>query len=253
MRNVSQASPVARWSRAILRVLALPSCLWGVAVFALVGCVPYQTYETLKNDKIRLQSAHDDLVTRYNRALQDILRLQKDGPTSQLLQEKVANLEQLNSELRAKLQQLATSGASFDKGDVERIGEGAQLEEGMISLSDELLFDAGVATLKNAQSRQLLDRVAELLQSKYPSDIVHLIGHTDSDPLSRTKSRWGTNHMLAHERAYTVFRYFTERGIPETRMMTHSAAYLKPIDPSNTKEAKAKNRRVNIALGGTKF
>jgi len=224
-----------------------------VVPLAFLGCVPYQTYEALKSEKLRLQSAHDDLVTKYNLALQGILRREKEGASSQVLLEKVANLEALNDDLKTKLGQLAATGGGFEPKDLERLPPGVTLEGKSLSLGEEVLFNSGEAKLKNAQARYVLDSIVDLIQKEHRGEIIHLIGHTDNDPVARTKGLWDNNHNLAYNRAYTVFKYFVDKGIPDNRLMLHSLAYLRPVDLSDTKEAKARNRRVNIALGGAKF
>ena len=77
--------------------------------FSLVafGCVPYQTFEGVKAERDKLKSAHDALTQQYNRALQEILRLGKEGAGSEVMREKLANLERLNKDLSVRLADLA--------------------------------------------------------------------------------------------------------------------------------------------------
>jgi outer membrane protein OmpA-like peptidoglycan-associated protein len=235
-----------------LRFLAPASA--AVLSFWVVGCVPYQRFHEVTQENSRLKTAHDDLVQRYNRALQDILRLQKDGSSSDGLRQKLANLEALNSDLQAKLAE-AVRGTPFTAADLQKLprDSGAVLEGAGISLNELVLFNPGEATLKNQKAGQVLDAFASLLKNEHPNEIVHLTGHTDSDPLVKTLKIFGTNPNLGYQRAYTVFKFFLERGIPENRMILHSMGYLKPVDTNETKDGKARNRRVVIELGGTKI
>jgi len=220
----------------------------------MVGCVPYQTYETVKSERDRVKTAYEDLTQKYNSAIQKILRMEKDGASSETLQAKVANQEALINDLKLKLSEAAAGGIAFKQSELDKLPKdsGVELEGKGIRLGEQILFDAGLATLKNAKAREILDSIAQILKNDHPNEIIHISGHTDSDPLNRTKKIWETNWNLGSQRAHTVFKYFVDKGVPENRMVLHSLGYLKPIDSNETKEGKARNRRVVIELGGTK-
>src|SRR2546422_893124 len=113
------------WANLLARALVM-----GVPLI-FVGCVPYQSYEMVKNENTRLKSVSADIEQRYNSLIQENLRLQKDGAGGQVLQEKVKRLQDLNNELTAKLGQMA-KGSSFTDAEVRQIGGGAELENGGI-------------------------------------------------------------------------------------------------------------------------
>jgi len=232
------------------RVSFSPRALLVVLTLGCVGCVPYTQYEMVKNERDRMKTTHEDLVAKYNSAIQKILRLEKDGSSDEALQAKLANLQNTNRDLLAKLQQQVTP---FSEADIKKLeGKGVEFEQGGIRLGENILFDAGVNTLKKGAG-EILDSVVEILQKDHPNEIIHLSGHTDSDPLNRTKKRWDTNTNLGYQRAYTVFRYFMDKGVPEKRMVLHSLGFLKPIADNTSTEGKARNRRVVIDLGGTQI
>ena len=233
------------------RVSFLPRTLVAVVFLGLVGCVPYQQYETIKNERDRLKSTNDDLVAKYNTAIQKILRLEKDGVSDEAAQVKIANLTKANEELLAKLRQQAVT--PFTQSEIARLKEkGAEEEQGGIRLGENILFNAGENRLK-PKAGEILDTFVEILQKQHPNEIIHLTGHTDSDPLNRTRKLWEYNVNLGYQRAYTVFKYFLDKGVPEKRMVLHSLGWLKPIEENNSTEGKAKNRRVVIDLGGTQI
>jgi len=229
------------------------SVLWAVAAILplmSLGCVPYQKYETLKRDYTRVKSAHDDLIVKYNRAIQDILRLQGGENSREALEIKCANLERLKNDLEAQLSQLS-QGRKFTEKDIASLPNEVQMEGTGISLGEHILFNSGQEKLKDARARKILDSIISLLKTQHPNDVIHISGHTDTDPIKNSK--WGTNQRLSYERAHTIFRYFKDMGIPEDMMVLHSFSYIHPVDPGTTAEAKAKNRRVVIHLGGTKI
>jgi flagellar motor protein MotB len=225
-----------------------------VGVSALsVGCVPYQTYEALKTDYNRQKSVNEDLVVKYNRAIQDLMRLKGLEASLDAANARAANLETANKAIVAQL-------TKFDKFTPEQEKElppGVTVNKGTneIDISEGVLFNSGDAKLKGAGAMKLLDQLLAMLEKDRPNEFIHISGHTDNVPLNHTAGLWHTNQRLAYERAYTVFNYFKDHGLKEDRMVIHSLAYLQPRpDADNTTaEGRAKNRRVSIGLGGLRM
>jgi flagellar motor protein MotB len=84
------------------------------------------------------------------------------------------------------------------------------------------------------------------LQSKYSGRQIDVVGHTDSDPIK--KSPWKDNLQLSTERANSVIRYLTERGIPKDKLRAVGRGDSQPVAPNTTASGKAKNRRVEIVV-----
>ena len=210
----------------------------------IVGCVPYQTYENLKNDHARLKGANDDLAVKYNRAVQDLIRLNGQLGDVKGLREANALLKNENNNLVATLQRL-----NLTKTDKEALPTGVTFNEGTgeLEAAEDLLFNPGEATLRSADAKKALDFVFNLFQTKYPNDVIVISGHTDRQPLKVTAKRWGTNQRLGFERAYQVFDYFLGKGILESRMVVYSYSFNRPVEDADTKEAYKKNRRVSFA------
>ena len=93
-----------------------------------------------------------------------------------------------NEEEMNKLRKLAKS-----------IGEGVTVRdtiEGQVLLFPEkILFDSGMAVIKPG-GEKALKKMAEFL-SENASTYVRIDGHTDSDPILRTKHLWDSNHHLS--------------------------------------------------------
>lgn len=131
------------------------------------------------------------------------------------------------------------------------IGGGAsvrQTPEGpVIQLPEIILFDSGMADIK-PEGQTALKKIAEHLQSR-PDESVNVVGHTDSDPIVKTKYMWSTNHHLAAGRALSVFEYLTEQGgVDKSRIHIVSYGPNRPVAENDTKEGKRKNRRVEFML-----
>ena len=114
-----------------------------------------------------------------------------------------------------------------------------------VTLPNSILFDSGKATLKNATSKEL-DHIYSVLKAKYPGRHIEVAGHTDSDPIKRSK--WTDNLELSSERAMEVARYLMKKGVAENRISATGYGEGKPIATNSTAEGKKKNRRVEIVV-----
>jgi len=116
-----------------------------------------------------------------------------------------------------------------------------------VTLPNAILFDSGKATLKTATSREL-DHIRSVLREKYNGKRIDVVGHTDTDPIRKTKDKWKDNWELSAERALTVTRYLIGRGIAEDNIRAVGCGESRPIAPNSTTSGKAKNRRVEIVV-----
>ncbi|MHC4542716.1 MAG: OmpA/MotB family protein, partial [Planctomycetota bacterium] len=114
-----------------------------------------------------------------------------------------------------------------------------------VTLPNAILFDSGKATLKSATIREL-DHIRSVLRQKYNGKQIDVQGHTDSDPIK--KSKWKDNWELSAQRALTVTRYLIERGSPEDRIRAVGCGESRPIASNASASGKAKNRRVEIVV-----
>jgi len=93
-----------------------------------------------------------------------------------------------------------------------------------------------------------LKKIAEHLQSR-PDESISIVGHTDADPIVRTKYMWNTNHHLAAGRALSVFEYLTTQGgVDQSRVFIVSYGPNRPVADNATDDGKRKNRRVEFML-----
>lgn len=106
-------------------------------------------------------------------------------------------------------------------------------------IAGNLLFDSGSATLKPT-ARQTLDGIASEIRSKYRGASIRVEGHTDSDPIRRSK--WKTNDALSQARADAVAKYLATKGIPASRIEAMGYGSSRP------KATKAASRRVDIVV-----
>jgi peptidoglycan-associated lipoprotein len=95
--------------------------------------------------------------------------------------------------------------------------------------------------LLDEASKSLLNSDADILK-KNPILHVQIEGHCDR--------RGGIQYNLAlgEKRAQAVEHYLEDRGVHAERLATISYGKEKPLDPSDTEEAYAKNRRANFVV-----
>ena len=114
-----------------------------------------------------------------------------------------------------------------------------------VTLPNAILFDSGKATLKKATSVEL-DHIHSVLRDKYAGKQVDVVGHTDTDPIK--KSKWKDNWELSAQRALSVLRYLVKRGIPKDKIQAAGRGESQPIASNSTASGKARNRRVEIVV-----
>jgi chemotaxis protein MotB len=223
-----------------------PASVWVVLGLSSTGCVPYATYEQTKKELAKAVDANNDLVKKYNQLMAKYMAKEKEGISDPAM---AAELARLRQEL-AKSQM----HPDFSKEDFDRLGAGVRNEEGGLQLGEALLFNEGEAKLK-PEAFRTLDEIVDLLKGKYAGEMVIVEGHTDNQPLEKTKTLYQWNMKLGSERANAVFKYFLDHGIPESRLVVTSFSYNKPLDPAtaDSKEGRRQNRRVVIRRGGTQI
>jgi chemotaxis protein MotB len=146
-------------------------------------------------------------------------------------------------ELKSALEEYATSSNLEEEITVSIDERGL-----IIRFMDRVLFDPGKAELK-PEAREILDTVAEILQrDEFKDKAIKVEGHADTTPVS-PKDGFPTNWELSTARATNVLRYLVEqKGIEGERISASGYSYYRPIAPNDTKENKAKNRRVDIVI-----
>jgi len=135
--------------------------------------------------------------------------------------------------------------------DVTGFGPGYQVDvdplKGTITvtLPNAILFDSGKAELKKTTISEL-DHIRSVLRDKYAGRQIDVVGHTDSDPIK--KSKWKDNWELSAQRALTVSRYLIQRGISGKEIRAVGCGESRPVASNTSASGKAKNRRVEIVV-----
>ncbi len=175
-----------------------------------------------------------------------------EGNTSLNLDESLGVTEELLEEDLEKLKDILEEYA-------DSIGLGEEIilsveERGLvIRFMDNVFFDSGKADLK-PESKEILKSIAEILnREEFKDKLIKVEGHTDTDPILYSK-KYPTNWELSAIRATNVLRYLVEEeNIEGNRISSSGYSYYRPIAPNDTRENKAKNRRVDIVILRSSF
>ena len=210
------------------KTVALLTCL--VALVLLPGCTNWEKrYKSLNVE-------HENLKGLLERE-----RGEKGQLADRISQDQMT-IEELQRQIEERSQ---------TPGDVTGFGEGYDVRldpsKGTITvtLDNAILFDSGKAVLKRATSTEL-DHIFSVLRSKYSSKQVDVVGHTDTDPIK--KSKWKDNWELSAQRALSVVRYLVKKGISEEKIQATGRGQSQPIASNSSSSGKAKNRRVEIVV-----
>lgn len=132
--------------------------------------------------------------------------------------------------------------AARQESDLEKEGGVYDAARGTITvtLENEVLFDSGKVTLKSA-SKTRLNRISEIIKREHGGNEVWVVGHTDTDPIR--KSKWKDNWQLSTERSLAVTRYLMTQGVSAKQLVAAGRGEHQPIGSQ-----KSKNRRVEIIV-----
>lgn len=215
--------------------LLIAVCLCGVFLI-LSGCTNWEKkYNGLNVEHENLKGRYENCVT----SLEDF-----DGERTNLSVQ-LTTSQQTIEELERKLSESSIDKATgFDGMDVRYDRDAGTIT---ITLENEILFRPGSASLRKTYSGEL-DRILKVLHNKYNGNDIDVVGHTDSDPIKKSKKLWKDNWALSAERALAVLRYLSDRGIRPERIRAVAAGQGRPVESNSTASGKARNRRVEIVV-----
>ncbi|MCO5976656.1 OmpA family protein [Ideonella sp. NS12-5] len=113
-----------------------------------------------------------------------------------------------------------------------------------VTYAADAFFDFDKATLKPAAKEKLDDLVSKT--SGMNLEVIIAVGHTDSVGSD------AYNQKLSVKRADSVKAYLVSKGIEKTRVYTEGKGEKQPVASNKTAEGRAKNRRVEIEVVGTR-
>lgn len=218
-----------------------------------------ETRENRKSNEMKallqeLEVLQQELLEREDRlnALEDRLnekeeRLAKLEDNLESKQERLLQLETIlqrqDSVVSALKDKVSEALYGFE-------GEGLTVEQKngkvYLSLEEKLLFQSGSWSV-GGRGREAITKIARLLE-KNPDIHVMIEGHTDNVPY-RGSGQVKDNWDLSVKRATSIVRVIINKSdVDPARLTAAGRSKYVPVDSSDTREARRKNRRTEIIL-----
>jgi len=135
---------------------------------------------------------------------------------------------------------------SFPELDKMGISYGMRDGNMVISIPSSITFASGQATLSK-DGQAALKEVASTLKKQYTGARYEIEGHTDADPIK--KSKFASNRELSIARAMAVLTYLVEEcGVKDDQCVVAGFGQYDPVASNTNDQDKAKNRRVEIVV-----
>ena len=250
--------------------------LLGLVAFFSVGCISKAGYDEALRERDTAERQKRALVSRVQQLqlstsnlsievkdltgqLEDVQeerdglqgKLSRLGDEHAVVQE---NLQVTQAELDRRAEEVKKLHGTYDAlvSDLEsEVASGQiqiqQLRDGLqVNVPDQILFASGSARL-SPEGSDVLRRVAQQLVS-LPNP-VQVVGHSDDRKIRPSLTgQYPSNWELAGARAAAVVQVFETVGISGERLIAISRAEFAPIASNETKEERARNRRIEILL-----
>ena len=113
-----------------------------------------------------------------------------------------------------------------------------------VTFAADAFFDTGKSVLKPDAQAKLADLVDKTKGVNL--EVIIAVGHTDST------GGTALNQKLSIARAEGVKNFLTSKGIENNRVYTEGKGSAQPVADNKTAEGRAKNRRVEVEVVGTR-
>ncbi len=113
-----------------------------------------------------------------------------------------------------------------------------------VTYAADAFFDTNKSIIKPEGKAKLDDLVGKIKGINL--EVIIAVGHTDSDASD------AYNQKLSVRRAEAVKAYLTSKGVEKNRVYTEGKGEKQPVADNKTAAGKAKNRRVEIEVVGTR-
>ena len=222
----------------------------GAVLASLLGLFTVGCQSRLHDENMALHDQNNKLqaeLTDSRSKLSDAEGRLQHAPDPTQVAQMQARISELEDQLKQTQPQPAAGaiGAGAGKADPAIPGIEATYDKSRgtltVNLPGEILFESGKAALK-ASAHATLDKIASAIRKDYSGKKVFIDGHTDNDPISRTKDQWTDNWDLAATRANAVRKYLITKGVD-----THQVD-LRSFGPNKPKANKQASRRVEIVV-----
>lgn len=190
-------------------------------VVLFVGCKPKES-KTKGANKDKLH----ELIDAYSQA-------------NAILTDDVANKDKEIELLKADLMSLQQQGA-VDNDTINRIKDLIKNSNGDFTVTDEgIVLDSDITFASGSEnlSTKGLSNIKKLLDTgALKNGRVYVVGHTDTDPIVKTKTKHSSNFELSAKRAAHVAEYLISLGIPGEKIVVQAHGEFKPLPGKSKRE-----------------
>jgi len=118
------------------------------------------------------------------------------------------------------------------------------------TVESDLLFPPGKWEM-SAAGKEVIGKFTSKLAPTQQNKLV-VNGYTDNAPIGGGLRRQGvtSNQILSQKRAENVMEYLISQGMQPSLVSAIGHGEAEPVAPNNTAKGRAKNRRVELTLGG---
>ena len=218
-----------------MNVMRVGSAVLGLLCVLATGC-----QNKLHDENKALWAQNRELEAR-NRAMGEQLRSAPDPAQIQSMQQEIAARDAKIAELENQLKTPAPGQAQDNLLAGIEVTRDERAGTMTVNLPGDVLFPSGQAVLKDS-AKATLNKVASAVKKDYSGKKIYVEGHTDTDPISKTKDKWQDNLDLSAERARVVREYLISQGIDAKLIGTRAYGETMP------KGSKAASRRVEIVV-----
>ena len=188
----------------------------------------------------QMQGALASAEQRADKANRDMIANLSVKPANDAKNANPPQLEAFRRDLQARLAQYHVTGVDVD---IRTAQDGRQRVAVVLQNS----FRAGMATLGSNQSAvKAIVGLGKLIVQAYPGSRVTVEGHTDADPIR--KSKWESNEALSLARSDEVKKLLRQSGVADGSVSAVGMGARQPVAKGATERAKAQNRRVEIYI-----
>lgn len=251
--------------------------LFAFTAFGLTGCVSQEKFNAQKiaADQYREQLASSQSQLSATTAQNDIYKQQlaqiRNSGDNQaaLLVNQAAQLadqarviDDLNSKYRQALDGLGKAGTgtglpaplaneltAFAAEHPDQVD--FDPARGLVKFKSDVTFTPGSAEVR-PEAKSAIDRLAAILNGQTASQYdLTVVGHTDNQPVSNPATKAAghlDNWYLSVHRAIAVSKELQRQNVVSSRIEVAGYGDQRPLDPAPTKEAMARNRRVEVLI-----
>ncbi|MFD2445086.1 flagellar motor protein MotB [Bacillus sp. CGMCC 1.16607] len=172
--------------------------------------------------------------------LEKVTQAEKEDKEEESTQEEMDQDHKELEDIQGKVNQYIRDNKLQNKLGTELTDEGL-----LVRIRDNVLFDSGKAEIRK-KDLKVANEISGLLIMNPPRNII-ISGHTDNVPINNSK--YESNWDLSTMRATSFLKVLLNNDKLDPRLFRATGfGEYQPVASNNTKEGKAKNRRVEILI-----